>query len=154
VYFCVFLFFFVVQSLSFIPIHAQTPADTLEVQMERLRDEGDYNGALLAAERLMQHYSLVVPIDSVRYVHALSRHAKFLSYAGRLDEALQEGERVCDYYRRNKGPQSADYATAQLDMAGYHSRSGHYTEAVRLGEVCCHCANDCSVPKVWSMPRR
>jgi len=102
--------------------------------MEHLRDEGDYDGALLAAERLMQHYSLAVPIDSVRYVHALSRHAKFLSYAGRLDEALQEGERVCDYYRRNKGPQSADYATAQLDMAGYHSRSGHYTEAVRLGE--------------------
>ncbi|MCR4612614.1 MAG: CHAT domain-containing protein [Bacteroidaceae bacterium] len=113
---------------------AQVPADTLEVQMERMCDEGDYFGSLHAAEQLMQHYSTAEPPDSTHYIHALSRHAKYLSYLGRLDEALEEGETVRSYHERHTGTQTAEYATALLDLGGYHSRSGHYPEAVKIGE--------------------
>lgn len=102
--------------------------------MERMCDEGDYFGSLHAAEQLMLQYSTAEPPDSTRYIHALSRHAKFLSYLGRLDEALEEGETVRSYHERHTGTQTAEYATALLDLGGYHSRSGHYPEAVKIGE--------------------
>ena len=77
--------------------------------MERMCDEGDYSGSLYAAEQLMQQYSTAEPPDSIRYIHALSRHAKFLSYLGRLDEALEEGETVRSYHERHTGtPQIAN----------------------------------------------
>lgn len=102
--------------------------------MERMCDEGDYSGSLHAAEQLMLQYSTAEPPDSTRYIHALSRHAKFLSYLGRLDEALEEGETVRSYHEHHTGTQTAEYATALLDLGGYHSRSGHYPEAVKIGE--------------------
>ena len=102
--------------------------------MERLCDEGNYHDSLRAAEELMLRYGMAEPPDSTRYIHALSRHAKFLSYLGRLDEALQEGETVCSYHQRHTGTQTAEYATALLDLGGYHSRSGHFAEAVKIGE--------------------
>ena len=102
--------------------------------MERLADKGEYRSSLDAAEQLMARYSTAEPPDSTAYIHALTRHAKFLSYLGRLDEALDEGEVVRSYHERHTGTKTAAYATALLDLAGFHSRSGHYPAAVKLGE--------------------
>lgn len=115
-------------------------ADSLEARFEALAEDGNYTEALLMTELALSLRAQALGAeaagnpDSTAYYHTLARHGKFLSYLGRLDEALNDGERVRQYHEHTSGTKSKQYATALLDLAGYHSRSGHYAEAVKLGE--------------------
>ena len=71
--------------------------------------------------------------DSIGQLNALLAEARQLSHQGKLIQAIEKGNEALQMAEASFGAQSAEYAQALSDVAGFYSRSGLYQEALRMG---------------------